>query len=200
MNIWNIARVELRRYLRDVRLLSIMLAFPIVLMLILGVALSGSFHMETKIGEMRVLYSVSSAEGMLPHAWSSFIKEAEKAGVRFVHAPDPEEGLQEARRGRFTGYVEVASDGLSYSGSHGVENQIVHGVLAAFTDRYKSAAAVASVDSSLVLQSNPNHENYIREVSLTGSKQPRALDYYAVSLTAMMVLFGSIGGSLLISS
>ncbi|MEC3543548.1 ABC transporter permease, partial [Bacillus thuringiensis] len=48
MNIFNIAVMHIKRDFRDVRTLVFMLAFPVVLMLVLGTALTNAFDSDSQ--------------------------------------------------------------------------------------------------------------------------------------------------------
>lgn len=56
MNIINIAWKEIKSDFRDIRTAVFMLALPIVLMLVLGTALSNTFTTSIQIDDMNVLY------------------------------------------------------------------------------------------------------------------------------------------------
>jgi len=63
VNILSIALKEIKQDLRDRRTLVFMLGFPIVLMLILGMALSNAFSSDVKIGDLKVLMKDSTGGG-----------------------------------------------------------------------------------------------------------------------------------------
>lgn len=201
-NIWNIARKEMLSELRDVRTFVFMLAFPIVLMLILGLALSNVFSTSAPVGDIKVLYRIAEPDAYIAAAWNGFTSEAENSGIHFVKDSGGEDGREAVMDNRYTGYAEVGAGGIRYygSGKDTVESNIVQGMLTVFADRYNLAAVMARENPAqlaAVLSAGGNGD-YIRETSVNSDKQPGSLDYYAVSMTTMIALYGAISASFLI--
>ena len=72
--------MHMKRDFRDVRTLVFMLAFPIVLMLVLGTALSNAFNSDShSIKDIRVLYK-DEASSTFSQAFEAFAKEVDKSG------------------------------------------------------------------------------------------------------------------------
>lgn len=83
MNIFNIAIMHMKRDFRDVRTLVFMLAFPIVLMLVLGTALTNAFNSDShSIKDIQVLYK-DGASSTFSQAFEAFAKEVDKSGIHF---------------------------------------------------------------------------------------------------------------------
>ena len=77
MNVLRIALKEMK-IVREPRMLVFMLATPVLLILILGTALSNAFNGSTTIGDIRVLYHNDGAEPALTEQWQAFMREAER--------------------------------------------------------------------------------------------------------------------------
>ena len=60
MNILNMALKEIKTDFRDVRTLIFLLAFPVVLMLILGTALSSAFNSTPDVDDVHIVYQDTS--------------------------------------------------------------------------------------------------------------------------------------------
>jgi ABC-2 type transport system permease protein len=201
MNIFNIAMKEIKLNLNDIRTLIFMLAFPIVLMLILGSALSNAFDSKIKVDNIHVLYK-AAADTKVTSYFQSFIKNAEKSSVHFKMVSGTVDGRQEVKENRYTAYVELTDQGMQLysSNRNSIEGSIVQGMLSAFADRYNMTAAVASVDPSklsTVMASNSKHD-FIKERSLKSAKKPGSMDYYAMAMTTMIALYGALYASSLI--
>ncbi len=75
--------MHIKRDFRDVRTLVFMLAFPIVLMLVLGTALSNAFNSDSQsIKDIQVLYK-DEASNTFSQSFEAFTKEVDKSGVHF---------------------------------------------------------------------------------------------------------------------
>ncbi|MED2398228.1 ABC transporter permease, partial [Bacillus thuringiensis] len=202
MNIFNIAVMHIKRDFRDVRTLVFMLAFPVVLMLVLGTALTNAFDSDSQaIKDIQVLYK-DEASSTFSQSFEAFTKEVDKSGIHFKKASEGIDGKEEVKQNKYAAYVELNKDGAKFYGSDksSVEGSIVEGMLTTFVDKYNVAAEVAKVDPSKVstVFSSGNHNDYIKETSLQAAKKPGSMDYYAVVMTTMIALYAAIGASSLI--
>ncbi|UVI29083.1 ABC transporter permease [Paenibacillus spongiae] len=199
MNILRIAVKELMVF-RDFKMLAFMLVTPVVLILILGTALSSSFNGSAAIGDIRVLYQDNSAPGSaLAAQWESFSREAGTSGVLFEKADGKTDGMGAVQNNRYTGYAVISDSGLNYYGNSRstLESSIVEGMLSAFADRYKLAAEVAKTD---LKEPAAGGGDYVQEVSLDAAKQPGSMDYFAVAVTTLIILYSALSAEHLIKN
>lgn len=203
MNILSIALKEIKQDLRDRRTLLFMLGFPIVLMLILGMALSNAFSSDVKIGDLKVLMKDSTGGGELSQAFNAFTKEVGKTGVIFESLQSGMDGRTEVENNRYVDYVELTPQGISLYGSSRdtIASNIVQGMLASFTDKYNAAVAVAKIEPSqteAVFASGGT--DYIKEMSITPNRTPSSVDYYALAMTVMVGMWAAMSAGGLIQS
>ncbi|MFD0621359.1 ABC transporter permease [Paenibacillus sp. GCM10027629] len=195
MNILRIAGKELKVF-RDIKMLLFMLATPVLLMLILGTALSGNFHGTVKVDPIRVLYSYDSTSSAVGKQWEAFLLEAKASGIRFEEVTNRTETdvEREVQNGLYTGYVRIVDDGISYYGNsgNGMENGIVQGLLAAQADRYRLTIAETDLPTP--------DGNYVTEASVDAVRQPGGLDYFAVAVTTMIILYSALTAGQLIET
>ncbi|OBY80356.1 ABC transporter permease [Paenibacillus sp. KS1] len=203
MNILSIALKEIKQDLRDRRTLVFMLGFPIVLMLILGMALSNAFSSDVKIGDLKVLMKDSTGGGELSQAFNAFTKEVGKTGVIFESLQSGMDGRTEVENNRYVDYVELTPQGISLYGSSRdtIASNIVQGMLASFTDKYNAAVAVAKIEpahTEAVFASGGT--DYIKEMSITPNRTPSSVDYYALAMTVMVGMWAAMSAGGLIQS
>ncbi|PED09585.1 ABC transporter permease [Bacillus pseudomycoides] len=202
MNIFNIAIKEIKSDFRDIKTLVSMLAFPVVLMLILGTALTNAFNSDNlSIKNIQVLYK-DEAGGKFSQAFETLIKETGKSGIHFKKAAKDVDGKEEVKQNKYAGYVEMNQNGVKLyeSDRNSIEGSIIEGMLTTFVDKYNVAVEVATVDPGKVstVISSGNHDDYIKETSLQAAKKPSSMDYYAIAMTTMIALYGAMGASYLI--
>jgi len=204
MNVYNIALKEIKSTLREPRTLLFMLAFPVVLMLILGTALSNVFSNVTPVDNIRLLYSNESGQPQLAQYWESFSQEMGRQGIEIAPIANGQDGREQVREGRYTAYAELKADGIQLYGSskQSIESNIAQGMLTAFADRYNLAAAALRTDPSkaeaiLANAGAVTGGEFIRETSLNPDRSPGSIDYYAIAMTTMIALYAAISGSLL---
>lgn len=205
-NIVRIAVKEIKHDFRDRRTLLFMLAFPIVLMLILGFALTNAFSSNVKLGEMKVLVKDTSHGGPLADAFTSFRTELKKSDIHFETIKKGINGMEEIRQNRYDGYMELTDSGISlYSNNQSaIEGNVIEGMLKAFTDKYNAVSAVAKVEPAKVNQlfvpGSSANGSYIKETSVDANRQPGSMDYYAVAMSVMVGLWGAMSAGRLIRS
>jgi len=201
VNILSIAIKEMKHDFRDRRTLLFMLGFPIVLMLILGLALTNAFSSEISVGDVKVAVKDATGGGPLSEAFAGFAKEVGKTGVTFEPLKPGASGREEVENNHVSGYVELTNQGISLYGSSrdAIESNIVQGMLASFTDKYNAAAAVARIEpakTEMVLATGGS--DYIRELSVDANRTPGSVDYYALAMTVMVGMWAAMGAGALI--
>jgi ABC-2 type transport system permease protein len=203
LNIWNIALKEIKQNIRDRRTFLFMLAFPIVLMLILGTSLSNAFNHKIQVDNIRVLYK-STAGPSITTSFEAFAKKAAKSGIHFKRTTKHMDGKREVKENNYTAYVEISDKGIQLYSSeqNNIEESIVQGMLKAYADKYNVAAAVASIapENVNIVMKDVQKNNFIQERTLKEAKQQSSMDYYAVAMTTMIALYGAIYASTLIRS
>ncbi len=201
MNILSIAFKEMKHNFRDGRTLMFMIAFPIVLMLILGLALTNAFSSNVSIGDVRVVVKDSTGGGQLSEAFTAFTKELGKSGMTFEMLKPGMNGREEVENNRYADFVELTNQGISLYGSSRdtVESNIVQGMLASFTDKYNAAAAVAELEPAKaeMVFAGSGHE-YIKEISVNPDRTPGSVDYYALAMTVMVAMWAAMSAGGLI--
>lgn len=200
MNIINIAWKGIKTDFRDIRTLFFMLAFPILLMLVLGTALSNAFTTSLPVDDIDVLYRDSTESGN----FQFFMSEVEKSGIHFKEATDQIDGEKEVMQRNYDGYVEVTNEGVQLYLNNGgsIEGNILQGLLSSYVGQSNIASEIIKVapDKLESAFTREQPDDFIKETSLLPDKQPSSMDYYAIVMTTMIVLYGAMGSSSLIVS
>ena len=200
MNILNIAWKGIKTDFRDTRTLFFMLAFPVVLMLVLGTALSNAFTTSLPVDDITVLYKDTTKNDYLPH----FIAEAEKSGIHFKKVTDKVDAEKEVKQSKYAGYAEVTLEGIQLYLNKGnsIEGNILQGMFSSFVDQYNIASEITKVAPEKLGSAFTSEKpaDFIKEISLLPNKQPGSMDYYAIVITTMIVLYGAMSASSLIVS
>ncbi|WP_238883365.1 ABC transporter permease [Clostridium sp. YIM B02551] len=203
MNIINFAINEIKSTLRDTRTLTFMLAFPIILILILGTALSGAFSSDNAVSldKISIIYKDNST-GEFSKYFGEFVKQAEREGIKFEQVNDEVEAKDKVEKRKYQGFIEVSNDSVKlYENDRtSIEGNIVEAMLKGFIDKYKLVSEVVKVKPQGVgVVVNDNSEgSYIKESSLNSKGAPGAIDYYSIAMTTMIALYGAISACFLI--
>lgn len=194
MNVFRITLKELK-VIRDPKMLLFLLVSPLLTMLILGTALTNAFNGSLTVGEINVLYKNNSSSSEFSKYWDDFTGQMRQAGIQLEEADEKSDGKIEVKNNRYAGYVEISDNGLKYSSSNQslIESNIAQSVLTAFADRYRLAAEVAGTDPEQAdtIMAGSAVESYVVEESLNAARKPAAMDYYAVAITTMIILYSS---------
>lgn len=200
MNMLQIAWKEIKHDFRDGRTLVFMLAFPIVLILVLGSALSGAFKDEISIDDLYVLYKDTSSNQS--QSFETFTKETAKLGVHFKLLPNGLNGKEEVKQGKADGYVisDQAGIHLYVNDQNSLKGSILQGFLASYVDTFNLITEVAKKDSGKFEEefTPSTKQDYIKEHAILPKKQPGSMDYYAIVVTTMIALYAAMASNHLI--
>jgi ABC-2 type transport system permease protein len=195
LNIINIAINEIKRDFRDHKTLVFLLALPLVLMLVLGTALSSTFTTSITIDDMNVLYKDTTG-GEFSKYFDDFTTEARKSGIHFKKAGSKVDGKKAVKQSEFEGYVEVKQSELHLylNDRNSIESNILQGMLTSFVDNYNIATEVVKIAPEKIgtVISNEQQSDFIKDTSLLPNKQPGSMDYYAIVMTTMIALYAAM--------
>ncbi|MFB9324627.1 ABC transporter permease [Paenibacillus aurantiacus] len=203
MNVLNIALFEMKKDLRDRRTLLFMLAFPIVLILILGTALTNAFHTGIEVGDMKLLVSNTAQSEQLKSNWNAFAQAIGKEGVELTPAANNIDGKKAVADNQYTAYAEIDDNGIRFYGSsrETIGSNIIQGMLTSFADKYNLAAAAVQHNpetAHAIIAASTSAGSFVQESSLDPDRQPGSIDYYAIAESTMIAFYACMSASWLI--
>ncbi|GAE06989.1 ABC transport system permease protein [Paenibacillus sp. JCM 10914] len=142
-----------------------------------------------------MLYKHQHTDNELQRQWDAFVAQSESSGMVFEPVNENTDGRVEAENNRATGYVELSQAGIVYYGNprNPIESDIAETLMYSFADRYKLVSAFPDI----VMPEQAITDN-VREMKLDGGRQPSAMDYYAIAMITMIILYGSLTAANLI--
>ncbi len=210
MNMLNIAYYGIIRNLRDRQSLSLMILLPLMTTLILGTALGSSFNNISSISKTTICY-INEDKGWAGEAFHEFMNSEDvKAFIELKGVSTYEEGVKLIRDRKASSIVMIDSDfsqklnlgekvniKVYNSQYNSYRASIVKSLIDSFIITSNSMLAIESLgDNDFVLMSDSNIEEI--PISITG-KLPRAIDYYAVTMLVMSIMYGTMYGANLIA-
>ncbi len=197
MNAIRIVAKEFLHNLRDWRPNALMILMPIVLMAVLGAALSGVFSHSFSL-DARVLYTVKE-EGTLSNAFMTFTPSVAPMGVSFTPAKSEEQGREAVKNVTYACYITISNTGilLSKNSRFGFEADFVQSLLQAFLQRYNAIAAIAAEKPAAamrILSAQTAQEPWVRSSTVEARKSPGAMDYYAVTMLTLTIMYAALFG------
>lgn len=198
--IWQITINQIQRFMSNKTGLSMLMIFPIFLIWILGTALSGVFGNNLKLDQLTVLYS-NQAETPLGRAFVGFVAEGKKLGIKFIPVKTTQVALARLKKNQATCYLRVINSGqdgkLEFYQNQGAQFEVnlVKSTLEPFLQRYNALLSISQINPQVIpkLLQEPARD-YVQTRTLTKKREPRAMDYYAVTMLTLMLLYGGFLG------
>jgi len=189
---------EIKQNLRNVRAMSYLVLFPIILILVLGTALSGAFDQSIAFKDINVLYS-NSNDGALAQAFNGFITKGGEMGFVFSKAQSLQEAEDQVKNADYTCFINVSDNGLEIyeNDKEAFKASLVEGVLNSFIQRYKALSQIVLVNPSVAMKimNDQSNRNFVKLSTIGDERQPTAMDYYAVTMLTLIILYSSLTGA-----
>lgn len=198
MNIWNVIVIEVKHNIRNYKSMSMMILLPIMLILILGSALSGSFNPE--LDDLQVMYA-GQMNTSLGTAFKSFMDSAEKQGIVFAPAGNDHEGMEGIKGDKYAAYVRVGEKDnqleLFKNDRFALEAGIFESMLQAFVQKYNTDESISAMTNNVLPAMASNDTSSFTDViSVDGGRQPKSMDYYSITMLTMIIFYGMYPGTL----
>ncbi|MBZ9636687.1 SagG family ABC transporter permease subunit [Clostridium sp. FP1] len=200
MRIFNIVVKEIKHNLRNKQIMVIMIALPIVLMWILGTAFSGVMGGNSSMfDDAKVAYSIEG-QGQRVQAFEGFIKKIEKFGITAARIQEYDSGINSVKQTEYACYIDFNEKenkiNLFKNERYNSEAAFVEVVFQAFVQKYNVVAEIAKVNPASVKEVlKEDSKKYVEVKSIDRKKQPRAIDYYGITMTTLIIMYGCFSGA-----
>jgi ABC-2 type transport system permease protein len=198
MNIYRVFITSIKQQLRNKSGWIMGLLFPVVLMLILGTTLAGSFDHSAKYKDINVLYYNSPNNTELSLAFQGLIQHGNEMGIQFTAADNVQQGMESIENGKYLSFVNVDENGLELykNENNAFKAGLVAAALGSFLQKYHAVHEIANEThtplNSVMLASQP--ETHVKVSSLGERKLPKAMDYYAVTMLTFLIIASAFNG------
>ncbi len=197
MRILSIAVKDIKQIFRMKSVVFMMVAFPLLLILILGTALGGtkvSGGVDTVINT-KAVYFIEN-EGIVQEAFDSFNKNFDKELISFKEVNTKEAGIELLQNGEYPAFVMINSEEnkiqVIKSPKFDFEGDFIEGIISSFANRASVAMTLYKYIPNSI-QEIQESENYSDYVTLKGinndNKKPRAIDYYGITMLTMIIMY-----------
>jgi len=180
-----IMQKEIKQILRDTQGLILMVVFPLVLTIVLGFCLTSMYQPDNGPTSVSALYTVDKAS-YLGNAFMDFAADSEDYNLYLTEENDVEAGKAAVVNGDVSCYIQVSGSGIKVYAREGMSfgASLVTTILKGFAQTY---------DTMMITQTAPTatETSYIRSVSLDRNKQPSAMDYYAVTMMTLIIMYSA---------
>ena len=177
---------QMKEYFRSPVNVFMGLLFPVLLVFFLGTMLQSLDISDYDIGEITLQYSVSGTNEQNGKAFVEFIDNI--GMIKAEKNDNAEKALSLADNGDIDAYIEVKADEIIfYSGRNDIANRALSSVLNSYIAVSDTYCKIASTDPSLLMNigSTDTDKSFVEQEGLGVTRS--MLDYYAVSMTVMMI-------------
>ncbi|MFP4364755.1 MAG: ABC transporter permease [Spirochaetia bacterium] len=197
MNILTIAWKNIRQNLKRPITLILLVLLPLVLMVILGTALSGVYSAGEDIDQVNLGVRIVS-HGSLSQGFAHFIENQDFFTTTYID--NEEHSFHRLGDGEYEAIVFIDSSQseieLMINDNAGISAGITESVLRSFLQSYSMVTVIesysAGASENISLSTN---RGYVTAENLEGTGQPRAIDYWGIMLFCMVILWGSFVGA-----
>ena len=199
MKFFIILKKELKQQMRDKQGLVLMILFPMVLTLVLGFSLSGMFNSDASPSQVSSLYFIDSDSQLAKAFEENLLPESKEMNLIFTEEKDLGKGKEAVKTGSTTSFVHITDEGITIYAREGstFRASLVETVLKGFAQTYDAYLAVARIEPAAMqklTQVDLSQSVYTSSVSLDRGSKPRAMDYYAITMLTLIMMYASMSG------
>ncbi len=186
-----------KRTVRDKFFFLIMLAFPLLLIWILGSAFGGIMgdggdDNETVVAAS-MIYTVSE-ESQMSAAFTEYMT-GENEYFTLTRFDDVEAGKEKIVRNEYAAYIVIDGERITlYKNSYyNFDSSLGELIIKAFADDYNLMYEIAMTNPSKLQDAGSiNESGFTEEVTFDRQRTAGAMDYYGVSMSTMFIFYGII--------
>lgn len=176
---------QMREYFRSPVNVFMGLFFPVLLVFFLGTMLQNFDIADYDIGEIKLQYNISQTDEQSSKAFAEFLDNISM--IKAEKANDEKTALSLTDKGDIDAYIELKNgEILLYCGRNEIANRALGSVLNSFIAVSDTYYKIASTAPSLLMNIDADNEKSFVEQEGLGVTRSM-LDYYAVSMTVMMI-------------
>jgi len=200
MNIINILVKEFKHNTRNWKANAMMVLFPILLIIILGAAFVNMFSQSIDLSGIKVLYTTQCSKE-LADGFRNFTDELNKGmKIVFVETTDTEKGIKSAGDNtEYSCYILLTDNPeeikIYKNERYNTEANMVESILKGFAQRYGAIAEIARTNPAVLGKvMSDTTADFVKTEALNKERQPGSLDYYAVTMLTLIIMYASLTG------
>ena len=194
-----IALKEIKQNLRDKKSMAMMVIYPILLMIILGSALSGAFNDSISFKDTKVLYKIEGKKS-ISNNFNEFTKALNDLGIETIEIEDEKQAIEKVKDSTYECYIKVDENNKKINvyknERYNFKSDLIQTILNTYVDRYNTMIEIYKENPKVLPKLTGEKEvNYVNEINVQRNSSPRAIDYYAVTMLTMIVLYAALSGA-----
>lgn len=199
MKFFIIALKEIKQNLRDKKSMAMMVIYPILLMIILGSALSGAFNDSISFKDTKVLYKIEGKKS-ISNNFNEFTKALNDLDIETIEIEDEKQAIEKVKDSIYECYIKVDKNNKKINvyknERYNFKSDLIQTILNTYVDRYNTMIEIYKENPKVLPKLTGEKEvNYVNEINVQKNRSPRAIDYYAVTMLTMIVLYSALSGA-----
>jgi ABC-2 type transport system permease protein len=169
------------------------------LIIVIGSALNSAFSNELTIETPRVLYKIESTSQDAVELKRNFIDKGKDFNIDFIEAESAESAKNSIiNSDDYACFLEVKEENkiqLYENDTRSFKAGLVESILETFVQKYNAVAEIAKVNPRLVGEIVSDNNTEFTEISsVNKARKPSSMDYYAVTMLTLIIMYGSNTG------
>lgn len=193
MNILSIIIKEIKQNLKDKKAMSLMVLFPIVIISILGMALSTMFQGSNANLKVNVLYCIQSKSVLSDNFEKNVVNDKNGIDVTYTKTNNVDDAVKKIANGKYSCLVLFDGNKIKLTKNSKYSNidaSLVETILNVYVKKYNTVLEIAKVNPAALSKISSDTPNYIEDESLQKNRVPRAVDYYAITMLTLIIMYG----------
>lgn len=178
---------EIRSCFRNGSTLFFSILFPSLCTFFLGTLLEGIEVADSVVGELNLAYCIEDS-GYSAEAFEEFILALDEEDV--VSAEKISANELESAAEKYSAAVKLSGSEITiYNGTNAVQNRTVKALIDGYNQTAAAYMSIAETNPMALMNIELSEENYVKPHDFGRTRT--MMDYYAVSMTVVIVFFGS---------
>lgn len=182
---------EFRAYFRNASNIFFTAFFPSLCVFFLGTFLENIETSDAVVGDIKLMYTVESADAFSAYAFEEFIGGITEAGVLTAEKTDG--GAESFDPAEYSAAVVLRENELLvYGGSDPIQNRTVKAIMDGYNRTASAYVTVALTNPSAFASIENVDREYVSQKDLGTNRS--MMDYYAITMTVLIVFMGTLVG------
>lgn len=190
-----IVKKEILHNIKDKKAMFLMTIFPIILILILGTAFSGSFESSGTISKIKVAYKAEQKEELYESFKDFTVDIGKKLNIEFKEVKDNKKAIEDVSDGRYDCYINIKDEKNIQFYSNNIRSfngNLVKTVMQIFVDKTKLIMQTLKVSpEGMEIVTSDKVVKAVTIENIAQKSGPRAKDYYAITMFTMIILYST---------
>lgn len=192
MNILSIIIKEIKQNLTDKKAMSLMVLFPILLIGILGMALGSAFGSNSQL-KVNALYCIDGKSSFSDNFEKNIVNNKKGMDITYTKTDNEKNGEKQIIDAKYDCFIIVSGSNIKLiknSRYNNICSSLVETILNIYVKKYNTVLEIAKVAPMGLSKISNGSPDFVKDVSFQKNRTPRAIDYYAITMLTLIIMYG----------